>query len=73
MAENADNQLMGLQLELFDKTGQLVAQGDSGSNEVILKGINPGTLKAGDYQVAFTDGVSVSPSVAVPAISAASN
>lgn len=66
---DTNNQLMGLQLELFDKKGELVAQGDSGSNKVVLKGIQPDDLKAGDYQVAFTDGVSVSPMVDVPAVS----
>lgn len=73
MADQVNNQLTGLQLELFDKTGKLVAQGDSGSNKVTLKGIKPSELKAGDYQVAFTDGVSVSPMVAVPAVSGVSS
>lgn len=73
MAVDTNNQLMGLQLELFDKKGELVAQGDSGSNKVILKGIKPEDLKAGDYQVAFTDGVSVSPMVDVPAITDAAS
>lgn len=46
----------GLILNLYDKQGNLRAQGNVGENSVEIKGLNPGDkVQAGDYQVAFAD------------------
>lgn len=46
----------GLILNLYDKQGNLRAQGNVGENSVEIKGLNPSDkVQAGDYQVAFGD------------------
>lgn len=56
------------ELLLYKKDGTLVATGARGTKLVTLTGLNPGTqVAAGDYQVAFSDGTSVSAKVDVPA------
>lgn len=46
----------GLILNLYDKQGNLRAQGNVGENSVEIKGLNPSDkVQAGDYQVAFAD------------------
>lgn len=50
------------------KDGKPVAQGDTGTCQVAITGLAPGTkVAAGDYQVAFTDGTNTSDKVDVPA------
>lgn len=50
------------------KDGKPVAQGDTGTCQVAITGLAPGTkVAAGDYQVAFTDGTNTSDKVNVPA------
>lgn len=46
----------GLILNLYDKQGNLRAQGNVGGNTVEIKGLNPGDkVQAGDYQIAYAD------------------
>lgn len=55
-------------LVAYDKTGQKVAQGEVGTKQVAITGLEPGTIVAkGDYKVAFTDGTKTSDKVYVPA------
>lgn len=55
-------------LVAYDKTGQKVVQGEVGSKQVAITGLEPGTVVAkGDYKVAFTDGTKTSDKVDVPA------
>ena len=46
----------GMILNLYDKQGNLRAQGNVGDNTVEIKGLNPGDkVQAGDYQIAYAD------------------
>lgn len=55
-------------LVAYDKTGQKVAQGEVGTKQVAITGLEPGTIVAkGDYKVAFTDGTKTSDKVDVSA------
>ncbi|WP_285110027.1 Ig-like domain-containing protein [Pediococcus sp. AC40] len=54
-------------LVIFDKTGVKKFEGDIGKKTVAITGIEPGTSVAnGEYQVAWSDGTSLSRKVDVP-------
>lgn len=57
-------------LQVYDKLGNLVAEGDAGSISVDVPLPNGASYQKGDLQVAFTDGVNTSPLVDVPAFTA---
>lgn len=55
-------------LVAYDKAGTKVAEGEVGTKQVAITGLEPGTEVAkGDYKVAFTDGTNTSDKVDVPA------
>lgn len=65
-----NNNYSGMILQVYDKLGKLIAEGDAGANQVEVK-LQAGTkFDEGDLMVAFTDGVSVSPLADVPAFTA---
>lgn len=65
-----NNNYSGMILQVYDKLGKLVAEGDAGTNQVDVKLENGTKFDKGDLRVAFTDGVSVSPLADVPAFTA---
>ncbi len=65
-ASNTENH-SSLVLQVFNRLGKLVSQGNKGDTKIDMK-LEPGTsFKAGDLQVDYTDGVNESPKVDVPA------
>lgn len=66
------NNAEGLTLNVYDKGGALVYQGNPGAASVAITGLAAGTqVKEGDYQVAFSDGKAVGALSPVPAFTVA--
>lgn len=62
------------ELILYKKDGTVVATGAVGTKAVTLMNLDAGThVNAGDYQVAFSDGINISAKVDVPAFDVPEN